>query len=147
MIHKQDTASINGQHANIQPYFFQPNILWKAQVNEENLQLRNDHQFDWFRYSWMNENGDTIIGREFNVPPKVLHHLDLPLRSQFTELNYITARNFIFVTAASSNHFKESKNAIASAQEHFPNFRLLYYDIGLKSDEIQSVSSQCNLMI
>ena len=47
--------------------------------------------------------------------------------------------DFVFVTAASSNHFAESVAAIAAIQTIMPEKKMLYFDIGLKTEEIAKV--------
>ncbi|KAI0216004.1 hypothetical protein LSAT2_031931 [Lamellibrachia satsuma] len=53
--------------------------------------------------------------------------------------------DFVFVTAASSNHFAESVDAIASIQTLMPEKKILYFDIGLKADQIAQVKSWCSV--
>ena len=45
----------------------------------------------------------------------------------------------VFVTAASSNHFTEEIDAIASIQTHMPQRKIIFFDIGLKQHEIAQV--------
>jgi hypothetical protein len=52
--------------------------------------------------------------------------LDLSDVESLTESNF---GRFVFVTAASSDHFHEDMDAIARVQQHFPNHTLYYYDL------------------
>ena len=54
--------------------------------------------------------------------------------------------DFVFVTAASSNHFAESVDAIASIQTLMPEKKILYFDIGLKADQIAQVCRRKSLI-
>ena len=47
--------------------------------------------------------------------------------------------DFVFVTAASSNHFAESVDAIAAIQALIPEKKIMYFDIGLKAEQIAKV--------
>ena len=58
---------------------------------------------------------------------------------QFVSLDENNVNRFVFVTGVSENHFKESKDAIASVQAHFPGRKLYYYDIGLNEEQKHQV--------
>ena len=47
--------------------------------------------------------------------------------------------DFVFVTAASENHFLESVDAIASVQSIMPTKQIHYFDIGLTNTQIVQV--------
>ena len=47
--------------------------------------------------------------------------------------------DFVFVTAASSNHFTEEIDAIASIQTLMPEKKIIFFDIGLEPDQIAEV--------
>ena len=49
------------------------------------------------------------------------------------------AVNFVFVLAISDSHFLESYGAVMTAQQYFPNHRILLYDIGLTPDQKSKV--------
>ncbi|KAI0216007.1 hypothetical protein LSAT2_031934 [Lamellibrachia satsuma] len=53
--------------------------------------------------------------------------------------------DFVFVTAASSNHFAESVDAIAAIQTLMPEKKIYFFDIGLKANEIAKVKSWCSV--
>jgi len=59
--------------------------------------------------------------------------------SYFINLTNYDMKNFTFVTAADSNHFNESKDAVAGFQQMFPEHRIIYYDLGLEIEEVETV--------
>jgi len=67
------------------------------------------------------------------------------LTNFFIELDAESVEKFVFATAASENHFNESKDGVASAQFHFPGKSIFYYDIGLTADQIEEVESCLHL--
>ena len=58
----------------------------------------------------------------------------------FVHLDHFDMESFVFVTASSTNHFKPSNMSVASLQHHFPNKKIIYYDLGLKEGEVEAVS-------
>ena len=48
------------------------------------------------------------------------------------------------MTAASANHFEESLDAISSIMHHWPEKRVIYYDIGLRDSQIEQVGTTYN---
>ena len=73
----------------------------------------------------------------FNVSPRLIPAL-LP-SDGFINLTSYKMTDFVFVTAASSNHFDESKDAVASVQTIMPKKKIIYFDLGLKEDQIKKV--------
>ena len=63
----------------------------------------------------------------------------MPPRDSFHSLSPDKMGDFVFVTAASSNHFKEELDAIASIQTLMPKKKIILFDIGLNADEIAKV--------
>ena len=59
--------------------------------------------------------------------------------NHFVSLDKKNVNKFVFVTGVSKNHFKESIDAIASAQAHFPGRKIYYYDIGLDQKQKKQV--------
>ena len=51
---------------------------------------------------------------------------------------------FVLVTAADTGHFRETRDSIASMQKNLPQHRILFYDLGLTSAEVQQVSVLSN---
>lgn len=73
----------------------------------------------------------------------------LPVVSKFRTDNcsctdYMLCK-LIFVTAFSSNHFKESLDYFASVHITLPQVKVIVYDLGLTAAEIHSVKSYCNV--
>ena len=46
---------------------------------------------------------------------------------------------FVFVTAITSDHYLECKDAIASIQKYHPGYTVILYDLGLHDFEIKQV--------
>ena len=63
----------------------------------------------------------------------------MPPRDSFHSLSPDKMDDFVFVTAASSNHFKEEVDNIASIQTLMPNKKIIFFDIGLRPHEIATV--------
>ena len=59
-----------------------------------------------------------------------------------TCVDYLYCR-LVVATAISSNHFKEVKDMIFSAQKNVPNTKIVVYDLGLKEDERKKLSKLC----
>ena len=68
----------------------------------------------------------------------------VPFSIQFTphEIDWQDpTKDLVFVTACSSNHFKEIEDAIAGTQKYFPNKPIIFFDIGLTSDQANQVNT------
>ena len=63
----------------------------------------------------------------------------MPPRHSFHSLSPDKMDDFVFVTAASSNHFREEVDSIASIQTLMPKKKIIFFDIGLTPDEITKV--------
>ncbi|KAK2164490.1 hypothetical protein LSH36_63g11002, partial [Paralvinella palmiformis] len=63
----------------------------------------------------------------------------------YIDINKYDLSNFTFITGASSNHFKESKDLIASIQKHFPHKTIYYYDLGLDKNQVEQLRNWCNV--
>ncbi len=83
-------------------------------------------------------SGVNRIGQQLNLSQSVLKLLHLPPK-RFKILTRENVKDFVFVTADSKGHFKESIDGIASLQKYFPDRRIIYYDIGLSSDQRKEV--------
>ena len=60
------------------------------------------------------------------------------------ELNCSGLEEFIFLTAASDNHFAELKVAVYNIRKNFsPNRTIVVYDIGLSAENQKEVCQQC----
>ena len=66
-------------------------------------------------------------GKMINVDDTILAMLNMP-ETNFSVLNEETVKDFVFVIGCSSNHFEESKDAIATVQKYMPGYKILYYD-------------------
>ena len=62
--------------------------------------------------------------------------LESPKDTEFTDLNsFDIRRDLIFVIGCDKSHFEESKAAIASTQRHYPDYPIIYYDLGLTESQ------------
>ena len=77
--------------------------------------------------------------RQFNVIPTLLTSMGLP-PTKYADLSTETLQQFVVVTGASRNHFRESVDAIASVQTNLPTRKIIYYDLGLAEAQIAQVS-------
>ena len=91
-----------------------------------------------WQYTWNNGSAD-LVGKEFNVPVNLTGRVDRLSRGPFVQLNANTLQDFALVTGASANHFKEALEAVALVQEFFPSRTLLFYDLGLKPEQVEEV--------
>lgn len=78
-------------------------------------------------------------GKKFEVAEEYTKITKLHERNHFTNLTEDTVRDFVFATAASSNHFNESIDAVDRTQRFFPNYIIVFYDIGLLPTEVEQV--------
>ena len=77
-------------------------------------------------------------GEPFNVSANVARSL-VPSGASFITPTSDKMADFAIVTAASSNYFLESMDVIASIQSVMPKKRILYFDLGLKDEEVVKV--------
>ena len=63
----------------------------------------------------------------------------MPPSDSFHPLTPDKMADFVFVTAASSNHFNEVVDAVASIQTLMPRKQIYFFDIGLNADQIAKV--------
>ena len=72
-------------------------------------------------------------------------NVSLPMRRSlvptngFIDLETHVMDDFVFVTAASSNHFNESVDAVASIQTLMSEKRIIYFDLGLEKEQVKEV--------
>ncbi|KAK2143137.1 hypothetical protein LSH36_874g01076 [Paralvinella palmiformis] len=82
----------------------------------------------------------TRPGRKFAVDIHLAKQIK-QMSKHFFVLNEQTMDKFVFVMAASSNHFEESMDGVASIQHHFPGKKLFYYDLGLHHQQVLRMKS------
>ncbi len=92
-----------------------------------------------FTYKVMEGNNLLYRGEPLHVEPRYLHRLALP-NYNFVNLDNTTVKKYVFVTAATRNHFEESLDCIGSIQKHFPGHWIVFYDLGLLESQAQKVS-------
>ena len=79
------------------------------------------------------------IGKSLAKAQEWLNRLDNQPKFAPDELATDFMQDLVFVTYSSSNHFRESYDAIATTQFMFPNHTIYYYDLGLKASQIIEV--------
>ena len=62
------------------------------------------------------------------------------IRLRFAKKSSSALEKFVFLTAASDNHFNETKVAIHNIRKHFPDKQVFFYDLGLMERAIAQVS-------
>lgn len=78
----------------------------------------------------------TISGEPFN---DVNSHLFEALKAGYITLDSDTVKDFVLVTAVSSNRFMQLPALVESVQNFLPNYTLIVYDIGLTATEASLV--------
>ena len=68
----------------------------------------------------------------FNISRTLLTSLGFPI-DQFSSITFNNSDEFVFVTAASDNHFYESLDAIARLQLYFPRHIIYFYDLSINT--------------
>lgn len=87
---------------------------------------------------------DAAVGVPFprgplQVPTDIF--LDVISPPPYVTLDVKTARtSFAFVTAASDHFFTQSLATIQTVQEYFPNRPIVFYDLGISKEKIETVS-------
>ena len=89
--------------------------------------------------SYFYELGDNVT---MNYMPLHPHGLKMKFPPYYVDINKYDLGNFTFITGSSSNHFKESKDLIASIQKVFPHKKIHFYDLGLQNRQIKQVKSK-----
>lgn len=112
---------------------------------EEVKELFKRSNLQAFIYSFKDTiNNQTHRGKVMYAPEDILQKHHLPFKYMST-LNQTNVMDFVFVMASGASHFDESKDAIASIQRAFPNHTILYYNLGLSSDQVEDISILCNV--
>ena len=105
----------------------------------------NKEGYEYFQYSYRDPyTNSTHSGKLFYASKDILekHHMPLKYLPKLTQENVL---DFVFVMACSANHFKESKDCIATIQEQFPTHQVYYYDWGLKPAQVEELKTLCNV--
>ena len=79
---------------------------------------------------WAQYNGPFGKGAPLWVPEESLEYLGWH-NIKFINITNQTFDDFIMVTGATWDHFEESLDLIGSVHAHFPNHKMIYYDLGL----------------
>ena len=86
-------------------------------------------------YSYYFNKSTTLTGKAFTVENKNCTEPDY-----YIDLSTYDMYNFTIITAASENHFEESRDLVAGVQEIFPDKMIYYYDIGLSDEQVKVVT-------
>ena len=87
---------------------------------------------DRYKPPLASETPNGTLGDFFSIVPP-------PYPRNFINITEYDLTNFTFVTSSSSNHFNESLDMVAGVQHHFPDKKLIYYDLGLTSNQRKQV--------
>jgi hypothetical protein len=89
-------------------------------------------------------HNDSWHGTPFSAvtPTHVRRYITPLATSAAVTLTRAMLDDFVFVTAASNGYgyFQASLDTIGRIQRHFPNKTIIYYDLGLKTSQIELVS-------
>ncbi|XP_021349207.1 uncharacterized protein LOC110447687 [Mizuhopecten yessoensis] len=128
-------------HQHYQDLFRKYNMNWTSKSYPE---MKCDEHFK----ESLVENMDVISNYPLNVPEKYLQELFLDERG-IAELSKPVPNPMkypVFVTAASSNHYRESQGMIKSYHqllEIHPDLKMIYFDIGLTDTQRTELSKYC----
>ncbi|XP_069108310.1 uncharacterized protein [Argopecten irradians] len=131
----------NTWHQHFQNLFRKYNMNWTRNSYSD---IKCDEQFK----ETLDENMEVISKYPLNVPEKYLKDLSLDeLGIEELSKPELNPRKYpVFVTAASSNHYKESQGMIKTYHKLLkihPDLKLIYFDIGLTDAEITELKKYC----
>uniref|UniRef100_A0A0K0E4I1 Glycosyltransferase family 92 protein n=1 Tax=Strongyloides stercoralis TaxID=6248 RepID=A0A0K0E4I1_STRER len=92
-------------------------------------------------------NFEYIKGKTFNLS---LYDYLIEFKLRSTDNDYINITSSyhpepVITTAMSQNHFAESFSLFESIYNHFPNYKVIVYDLGLNNDSINKIKNICNV--
>jgi hypothetical protein len=67
----------------------------------------------------------------FNFSQTYLRNIGFPI-TRFSSIDENNCKQFVFLTAASDDHFNECLDAIALVQRYFPQHKLVFYDLSIR---------------
>ncbi|ELU14462.1 hypothetical protein CAPTEDRAFT_210917 [Capitella teleta] len=122
---------------------FSPRIILQNDSSVKLPQAADGYEF--FRYPYKDiRTNTTKYGKVLSVSSELLRKYHLPI--QYLEsLDADSVMDFVFVTGSSSNHFRESMDAIATIQEQFPKHRIMFYDWGLRTGQVAQLKTLCGV--
>ena len=101
---------------------------------------------DQYPLQYVPESSATAnASKKFNVDLNFIKQYAIPESSLLDSVTSEVFDKFVFVMGVSANHMLESKDAVASVQEHFPNNKLLYFNWGLTSNQEAEIRRWCNV--
>ena len=84
-------------------------------------------------YEWNNTKG-----LPFHPNISALDFIGFPL-TNFVSITDSTLKDFVFVTAINDNYATRALKCIGTIQEHFPEKKIILYDLGLSPSQITQV--------
>ncbi|ELT99056.1 hypothetical protein CAPTEDRAFT_197713 [Capitella teleta] len=129
------------------PCSFQPEFLPQIYLQNDSSERLSDtvDGYEFFRYPYKDiRTNVTKYGKVLPVARELLRKYQIPIKYLET-LDADNVLDFVFVTGSSSNHFRESLDAIATIQEQFPKHRIMFYDWGLSSEQIAQLKTLCGV--
>ncbi|XP_060070912.1 uncharacterized protein LOC132550837 [Ylistrum balloti] len=131
----------NTWHQYYQHLFRKYNMNWTRNSYPE---IKCDKKFE----ETLDGNMEVISNYPLNVPEKYLEELSLDEKGiEKLSKPVLNPRKYpVFVTAASSNHYKESQGMIKTYHQLLnihPDLKLIYFDIGLTDAQRTELSTYC----
>ncbi|ELU00629.1 hypothetical protein CAPTEDRAFT_206596 [Capitella teleta] len=129
------------------PYSHLPGFLPRINLQSDSfVKLPEEVDgYEFFRYAYKDiRTNTTKYGKVLPVARELLRKYQIPIK-YLESLDANSVLDFVFVTGSSSNHFRESLDAIATVQEQFPKHRIMFYDWGLSSKQTAQISMQCKI--
>ncbi|KAI6190410.1 hypothetical protein M3Y97_00114700 [Aphelenchoides bicaudatus] len=106
---------------------------------------------DNFCFKGLDESGTTVNGRRFDCSLydglKARNLLDSDAAETKPDFEHLGDWwKPVFVTSMSSGHFSEGRKLAKSIADHYPDSKIVIFDIGLKSDEVEELKEWCNVV-
>lgn len=103
-------------------------------------------QLSFLRYNYQFQfQGQTIKGESLLLREDVAAHLTSGTEKPAT-LSLQTMHEFVFVLTGVHFNYESSLSTIASIQNNFPNHFILYYDLGLTSQQAADIKKLCKVV-
>ncbi|ELU18765.1 hypothetical protein CAPTEDRAFT_218495 [Capitella teleta] len=129
------------------PYSHLPGFSPRINLqNDSSLKLPEAADgYEFFRYPYKDiRTNTTKYGKVLPVSRVLLSKYQIPINYLET-LDADSVLDFVFVMACSGDHLKESLDAIATVQEQFPKHRIMFYDWGLSSEQVELLKTLCGV--
>ena len=89
---------------------------------------KEEHSISWYTYT--PKVNTSLHGIPLLLPRAVMSDITLSVPTDVTLQDDNVLRDFVFVTAASSDFHRQALAAIGSVHTYWPNQKIYYYDLG-----------------